>query len=210
MEIITKYYFNWKDLIVYKSGNTYINMTSPFLISLADTEELTYGWAPMLSQYCINTPSSILTSINSNEVKKLLAEYILPRVWDTCAVISSDDTMDNLNNDISKFVLQVSSYLLSTKDYYKTIIDTYNNNLDALMEDITSTNTGNIRFNDLPQTEYVDTDDHLTNITQSDATVTDQRDTKIARIAEIRDKLDNTYRRWSDEFIAKFNVMEAR
>lgn len=210
MEIITKYYFNWKDLIVYKSGNTYINMTSPFLISLADTEELTYGWAAMLSQYCINTPGSILTSINSSEVKKLLAEYILPRVWDTCAVISSDDTMDKLNNDISKFVLQVSSYLLSTKDYYKTIIDTYNNNLNALMEDITSTNTGNIRFNDLPQTEYVDTDDHLTNITQSDATVTDQRDTKIARIAEIRDKLDNTYRRWSDEFIAKFNVMEAR
>lgn len=210
MEIITKYYFNWKDLIVYKSGNTYIYMTSPFLISLADTEELTYGWAAMLSQYCISTPGSILTSINSSEVKKLLAEYILPRVWDTCAVISSDDTMDNLNNDISKFVLQVSSYLLSTKDYYKTIIDTYNNNLNALMEDITSTNTGNIRFNDMPQTEYVNTDDHLTNITHSDTTVTDQRDTKIARIAEIRDKLDNTYRRWSDEFIAKFNVMEAR
>lgn len=189
--------------------------------------------ADTLTSLGIEVTSDQQAILSSAEVTKMLSYYGLPKAWDNvfCWIAEDGLTESEINEEKKSQFYKFLSFLLSSQPYYKIIIDSYKNNIANLMADISSSSTRNgtstnttggntvTKINELPQTEFVSTDNHLSNLTDETSTgsdngtnsetvtALDERDTKIARLAEIRDKLDNTYQRWADEFIQKFVIM---
>ena len=138
--------------------------------------------------------------LDSTEVNKLLCEYIAPSCWHL-NIVRSESENNRENQDIVNLVNDVTSFFMETTPYYTQIIDYYTSYEPKLMDQVKS-NTEN-QFNDMPMTVTdIGVENHLT--TLSKGTVASDMLTPAQRLAEIRDLLDNTYKRRSDEFKEKF------
>ena len=192
------YYIEMREILGYyiKNNNFILSATPNDLPSGK-------GWGDMVKKYCLfdNYLGKVNSILDTAEVHKLLQDYVLPRIFYDNVVLteSYEDNIDvNTNEDVIKFVWRVTSFLISTQPYYKKIIDSYTQQENNLLDPIKNVS----KFNDLPQTEFISTENHLTNITQNENDAL----TPIQRLSEIRDELDNTFERWALEFINQFRL----
>ena len=197
METKTLYYFDWGECI-YENADL---LSNPFLSNQG-----------FLSTYRVATGdqssgnSGLITALQSAEVLKMLRDYAYPKVWFVTALISESETLDG-NEDYKNWAYRVSSYLVSSYPFFKKLIDLYSEQETKFLAQVATTAHTINKINELPQTEYVGTDDHLTNLNDQQADSASDFGTPMERLDEVRKKLDNTYQRWADEFISKFAIM---
>ena len=99
------------------------------------------------------------------------------------------------------FWLKFYNILQWTKEKYETLISYYRGNLTKLMDDVKTTSRGTSRFNDTPQGSGDFSDDpHTSSINQNNSTYEDEKDTKVQRLREIQDKMNNVMLDWVNEF----------
>ena len=158
-----------------------------------------------------NEAAVLCSNLQDLKVNNLLANYVLPKVWNITAFQSENDSLvlaDGSNNpDWIDWAYRVAAYLNSSFPYFSKLIDLYTAQEANLLSQVKSTSHGVNKVNDLPQTEFVSTDDHLTSLADQQNDSASDFDTPMARLDEVRRKLDNTYQRWADEFIEKFAIM---
>lgn len=116
-------------------------------------------------------------------------------------VIDEDMSHEEYKNEFKFFIQRFINIINMTYDRYSTLLDIYQNNLNNLMKDIKATSKGNVRFNDTPQDggDYSD-DNHTSNISQSETESLTAGATPIERIDEIKRKMANIMKEWSNEF----------
>jgi hypothetical protein len=221
------YEYTWADIYYYYTGNgtqTY-KMPSPY-----QCYDVGYPLSPTKKPICFNQIMKAY-GVDSHSVDQffqdyekyttiLLYQYVLPKIWKRTAVrteaeidftftaaspslLEISQNKQNDNEELTDLISRVGSYLISSIKYYSTIIDAYQSKITELLADVKTSDVQ--KFNEMPQTATVDTDDHLTSITQNDSS--SNAGTPIERLKEIRDDLDNTYQRWADEFIQKFAIL---
>jgi len=138
--------------------------------------------------------------LDSTEVNKLLCEYIAPECWQL-NIVRSENENERTNQDIINVVNDITSFFMETTPYYKQIIDYYASYETQLMNQVTASSEN--QFNEMPMTVTdIGIENHLTNLSKT--TTANDMLTPVQRLAEIRDLLDNTYKRRSDEFTERF------
>jgi hypothetical protein len=224
METTTIYEYAWADLLKYTDDDGTHNTADPYNIYARNTNYC--GWNAMLAAYGASTTTGIssLTNIGidlqSNTIKQLMAFYVFPRIWHLTGLRTESElgeftadasqpyiNAENSNKDAVALVRRVAAYLASTYKYYSKIISLYEAQSENLLNQVSSTVGSVDKYNDMPQTADITTENHLTNIGSHDETNKTDMTTPIERLAEIRDKLDNTYKRWADEFVALFCII---
>lgn len=168
----------------------------------------TQGFSDLFSGYSITFTDTAYT-------KELFQKYVLPKCW-KMPVTYVDTYNDDLEDQdylpaIYDWLGELYSWLNETQIRYEYLIKTQTDELEHLMDDVSSEQK--TKFNDTPQTTTsdLDSDDYLTNITTS--TSTNQVATKISRIEEIKRYLKSIYREWLQDFmesmvVYRFNVEE--
>ena len=136
---------------------------------------------------------------------KVWHQYIYPRYWgnviDYCDNDSEDDlTSIELTNhwhSTETTLWKIYSWWISSKEYYIPLIELYEDEAEHLMDQVRTISIN--KFNDTPQQAGTWTgDDYVSSISKNES-VTDAN-TVIGRIKEIRDKIENLYETWSNEF----------
>lgn len=168
-----------------------------------------YQIGMVTSSQFLNTVKSLFslstettTTLSSTEANQLWCSYIIPRYLES--YIGSIDLEASGGNDdktqsiFYDWMIRYMSILNRTYDTYKILIDTLTANKTALMNGVQATRVS--KFNDTPQVTdgSLANDNYVTNITQDVST--NDLVTKMARIAEIEEKLNNYYTLWANEF----------
>ena len=95
-----------------------------------------------------------------------------------------------------------------TYDRYSTLLKSYSDSINELLEGLKSEGYNTSRFNDTPQGdetnfEYED-GDHVTNIRKDKNTIVTDNESRIARLNDLRSKYANVYKEWLKEFSGLF------
>ena len=145
------------------------------------------------------------TTAEKNILNDLFKSYILPRFYDYTCVREEFDYYE-ASTGISteskqKIIYKMYVIFQETYDRYKNLIAYYNDYIGQLMDKIKSTSIS--RFNDTPQDsgEFSD-DSHTTHLTEGEQAT--DLNTPIERLDEIRRKLANLMKEWSNEFAGLF------
>jgi len=219
------YYFQFKDILRYAQvGENGTLSSTPVLNIYADQSSAnnyfcSFGGGILLySKFnkIKDTNTGILKSLfksETDEARTLLYKYILPNMWNKYVVRSKNDetpfhsnietTELDTNEEVENFFLKSESFIEETYDYYKKLIDLYEAKKNALLDKLESHNV--IKFNDMPQTAAVATDDHLTNIT--DTTLDQDVSTAMERLREVQDNLKRIYSDWAKEYEERFAIV---
>lgn len=106
-----------------------------------------------------------------------------------------------VSGDIVKFLKNFIAKAVQVSNRYITILGYYDNVKNALMDGVSVESIN--RFNDTPQSagDY-STSPYTSNVTTS--TVTSDGSTKMARLNEIQNGIEDTYRIWCMEFAGMF------
>lgn len=149
-----------------------------YYFTLEEFRDENTTWANILGD-------STSASVIATESNKLLTDYIIPRFDDSIVKISTSETPD-----YSKLKKRIIGWLNSTYDYYKELLDLYDDYKSDLMNQLSTTSTdtravtttgGNTntlsagaqhsenRENDTPQNggDWSD-DEHTSNLVQND------------------------------------------
>lgn len=149
--------------------------------------------------------ASPFTTAEKSVLDDLFKNYILPRFYDYSCVREEYEfyeiSVGISSESKKKLIYKFYSIFQSTYDRYKNLIAYYTDYIGHLMDKIKS--TGMSRFNDTPQDsgEFSD-DSHTTHLTQTEQAT--ELNTPIERLDEIRKKLANIMKEWSDEFSGLF------
>ncbi len=134
--------------------------------------------------------TSASTPIDTTEANLLWCRYVVPS-YNHCYVEVDAET------DYDTWMEHYISIYLRTYDKYKTLIDAFAAEESNLLDDIAQTQV--TRFNDTPQnTGDFTADNYTSNYTESENA--SARDTKMARLNEIRAQWDDLYSQWAQEF----------
>ena len=145
----------------------------------------------------------------SNEISVLLKNYVFPRLWNQWVFFDDRDLLPEAvsseqSDELKDFVQRVGAWLSMTYIRYAPRIQAMVANKTKLMDKVA--NSAETKLNEAPQTPYVagetDGDDHLTNVTKTDAS--DDAGTKMSRIAEIDLNIKSAYEEWAKEFENSF------
>lgn len=110
----------------------------------------------------------------------------------------------NGNKDVYKFAELFLGVLMSTRDKYVTLLEAYQDNIDKLMQPLTSKVKAKNLFNDTPQTTDVVTamegNQYVTNLSKNEAESESDNAYIIEKLKKIQDDYENVLFRWSQEF----------
>lgn len=216
------FYFQFKDIFrlvnVSDSTITSVEIKNPYDIrNDYSKQSATYTYKGFLGNVLLYSKdnssfaNTTLTNLENESaiVYKLLSLYILPNAWEKYIVRSSrSDTpyhtafnqILDVNEDVERFFYESMAFINDTYPYYSKIIGLYESKQDNLLNQL---GTHDItKFNDMPQTTNVSTDDHLTNIT--DYQHEDNMIPIIERLREIEDNLKKYYQEWADLYLERF------
>lgn len=113
---------------------------------------------------------------------------------------SEDDVHDSFREWGFRFV----SKLNMTYEYYVPLLTMYRNAKANLMDDVESTSSNKIKFNDTPQNANTsgvyEGDDYINQFTKTEGLTKTQLTSKINRLREIQDGYKNVMADWVKEF----------
>lgn len=156
--------------------------------------------------YPVNAP--IWTDYSTHELKPYLEDlwqliYARYYNWyvDYSKITAFDQELEPTTYMCKVFLFKLVNIIVLTYDRYATILGYYTAQKANLMNQINTSNSGTVRFNDTPQNggDFSD-DEHTTNITQSTSTSTTDGNTPIMRLKEIQDNYRDAMEEWCNEF----------
>ena len=113
-------------------------------------------------------------------------------------------TVDDINEAMAKWGYRFISKLNMTYEYYVALINFYRTAKANLMDDVESTSSNKIKFNDTPQNANTDGkyegDDYINQFTKTEGLTKTQLTSKINRLREIQDGYKNVMADWVKEF----------
>lgn len=169
---------------------------------LVDTYALYTGvlnYSTFITRY-----AGLISVISSAEVKKLLADYILPTLGEETIVQSENESVGP-NDDVKERIIKICGYFVKTYPYFKKMIDIYAAELDNLMKPVKS--KSKTAFSDMPQTATfanLPTSDVVSTYTENENET--ELASKIARINEIKNNMENVYKTWLNDFAKTFII----
>lgn len=116
-------------------------------------------------------------------------------------LIDEDNPSGEFLYEIGKFFQKLTRVFDMTKVKYTALINFYSSWKTKLMDGIKSTSASTNRQNDTPLNggDYSD-DPHTSFITQGTGEAVEERDSPIARLDEVNNKMAKLYLQWSNEF----------
>lgn len=101
-----------------------------------------------------------------------------------------------------KFFYKFNNVFMRTKDYYTTILDSYEAKKTHLLDQVNSSSDNKVKFNDTPQnTSGTFTgDSYVSTYTHSESENNTDFATPMTRLREIQDSYKNTWNDWIEEF----------
>ena len=113
-------------------------------------------------------------------------------------------TVDDINEAMAKWGYRFISKLNMTYEYYVALINFYRTAKANLMDDVESTSSNKIKFNDTPQNANTsgvyEGDDYINQFTKTEGLTKTQLTSKINRLREIQDGYKNVMADWVKEF----------
>ena len=113
-------------------------------------------------------------------------------------------TNDDVGEAITKWGYRFISKLNMTYEYYVPLLTFYRAAKSNLMDDVESTSSNKIKFNDTPQNANTsgvyEGDDYINQFTKTEGVSKSQLTSKINRLREIQDGYKNVMADWVKEF----------
>ena len=113
-------------------------------------------------------------------------------------------TSDDIGHALSKWGNRFISKLNMTYEYYIPLLTFYRAAKSNLMDDVESTSSNKIKFNDTPQNANTsgvyEGDDYINQFTKTEGVSKSQLTSKINRLREIQDGYKNVMADWVKEF----------
>ena len=113
-------------------------------------------------------------------------------------------TNDDVGEAITKWGYRFISKLNMTYEYYVPLLTFYRAAKSNLMDDVESTSSNKIKFNDTPQNANTsgvyEGDDYINQFTKTEGLTKTQLTSKINRLREIQDGYKNVMADWVKEF----------
>ena len=160
----------------------------------------------ILEYYSINYSASDYDNELFNNVLNRMSLY---------GIIKSDEELNDYQL-IAKFknwIYKFTSMLSRTSLYYSPLLSIYDSHINNLMNDLSTSSTSTVKFNDTPQAVNsggsLETDEFITNVTNSETQSTTPVDTPIQRIKEIQENFRNLINDWTNEFTMLFYNFKA-
>ena len=148
----------------------------------------------------LTTNASIYNELVSLIYGRYYDEYMLKIVKMPYDEVTSDD----IASAISKWGNRFISKLNMSYEYYVPLLTMYRNAKANLMDDVESTSSNKIKFNDTPQNANTDGkyegDDYINQFTKTEGLTKTQLTSKINRLREIQDGYKNVMADWVKEF----------
>lgn len=148
----------------------------------------------------LTTNASIYNELASLIYGRYYDEYMIKIVKMPNEEIVSDD----MARAISKWGNRFITKLNMTYEYYVPLLTMYRNAKANLMDDVESTSSNKIKFNDTPQNANTDGkyegDDYINQFTKTEGLTKTQLTSKINRLREIQDGYKNVMADWVKEF----------
>ena len=151
--------------------------------------------------------------LNNTEETNEIWYRVVNRFGDEFIFYLTNEELKNknvyINEHLKDFLIRFFSIYRNTNKKYEYLIKIYNDEMNNLLNTIKSTSRNVSRFNDTPQNEYSNTqnfedDLHVSNISKGESISEDDGMTKMARIKEIQDSLQNLFNEWVNEFDGLF------
>ena len=151
-------------------------------------------------------PSDLTTNAS---IYNELAALIYGRYYDEymIKIVKMPDeeiTNDDVGEAITKWGNRFISKLNMTYEYYVPLLTMYRNAKANLMDDVESTSSNKIKFNDTPQNANTsgvyEGDDYINQFTKTEGLTKTQLTSKINRLREIQDGYKNVMADWVKEF----------
>lgn len=148
----------------------------------------------------LTTNASIYNELASLIYGRYNAEYIIKIVKMPYEEITGDDIGSAMSKWGSRFIAKLNM----TYEYYVPLLTMYRNAKANLMDDVESTSSNKIKFNDTPQNANTDGkyegDDYINQFTKTEGLTKTQLTSKINRLREIQDGYKNVMADWVKEF----------
>lgn len=148
----------------------------------------------------LTTNASIYNELASLIYGRYYDEYMIKIVKMPNEEITSDD----IGHALSKWGNRFISKLNMTYEYYVPLLTMYRNAKANLMDDVESTSSNKIKFNDTPQNANTsgvyEGDDYINQFTKTEGLTKTQLTSKINRLREIQDGYKNVMADWVKEF----------
>ena len=148
----------------------------------------------------LTTNASIYNELASLIYGRYYDEYMIKIVKMPNEEITSDD----IGHALSKWGNRFISKLNMTYEYYVPLLTMYRNAKANLMDDVESTSSNKIKFNDTPQnantSDVYEGDDYINQFTKTEGLTKTQLTSKINRLREIQDGYKNVMADWVKEF----------
>lgn len=155
-------------------------------------------------------------SINysANDYDNELFNNIINRMSLYGIIKSSEElTDDQLIEKFKTWIYKFTSMLSRSSLYYSPLLSIYDSQMNNLMNDLSTTSTSTVKFNDTPQAVNtggsLESDEFITNVTNSETQSTTPVDTPIQRIKEIQENFRNLINDWTNEFTILFYNFKA-
>lgn len=154
----------------------------------------------------VQLPSDFTTNAS---IYNELASLIWGRYYDEFFIKirkwpNEDVTSDDIDNAVYHWGYKFVSKLNMTYEYYMSLITMYRNAKANLMDDVESTSSNKIKFNDTPQNANTsgvyEGDDYINQFTKTEGLTKTQLTSKINRLREIQDGYKNVMADWVKEF----------
>lgn len=147
---------------------------------------------------------------NREILMEFLVRYLFPRYWSLYVYPCGDSESDSARV-YKSFFNRFAQLIIATWGKYVPIIKAFKEKEGQLLARLGSESTNLTRFNDTPQNTGDFKDEaHTTTATQSTNETSSDYETPINRLSEIREKFENVYNAWSQEFDILFTRGEDR
>lgn len=147
---------------------------------------------------------------NRKILLEFLVQYLFPKYWFLYVYPCGDSESDSAKV-YKSFFNRFSQLIIATWGKYAPIIKAFKEKEGNLLARLGSESTNLTRFNDTPQNTGDFKDEaHTTTATQSTNETSSDYETPINRLAEIREKFENVYNAWAQDFDILFTRGEDR
>jgi hypothetical protein len=117
------------DIYEYSLEDVMPDFSSPFAVT---------GFQTTLTAYDPTAPTQ--AELSSDEIKELLSRHLLPHVWNKCFYYSTSDVaVSEKEEGLVNRVRQAASWLISSYDKYKPILDAYSTEKNQLTAQLSET-----------------------------------------------------------------------
>lgn len=149
-----------------------------------------------------------ITNVPNNEIRNnlwmefyaLFYKHNVIKIEKECDEMTPNN--DEVKNKFKEWFIKFCSLVQRTSPYYETLLKTYDDNKNNLLNQVKSLTNSLNKFNDTPQIAGdVESDSFTTNLTKSSIEVSSDINTLMSRINEIQIHYRNLLKDWINELM---------